>query len=79
MRTASSIAIVGERLVLLALNIMGDVNESHLLAHKALRRLLREGACLKTIDDDRLQETLWDLAIALADRTRFSEDVRPSP
>ena len=79
MSTASSIAIVGARLALLALEIKGDVNESYLLAHKALRRLLREGVCLKTVDDDRLREALWRLAIAQADRARFSESVRPTP
>jgi hypothetical protein len=79
MSTASSIATVGERLVMLALDIKGDVNESYLLAHKALRRLLRERVCLKTVDDDHLREALWRLAIAQADRASLSESLRPTP
>ncbi|HYD73347.1 MAG TPA: hypothetical protein VEF55_09420 [Candidatus Binatia bacterium] len=77
MSTASSIAVIGERLVLLALEIKGDVNESYLLAHKALRLLLRENVCLKTVDDNRLREALWALAIPQADRASFSDGVRP--
>ena len=66
MHSAEQVVPIGERLVILARELTDDTNETYLLAHKALRALLREGRSPSDAELDDLRSALLSAAEALA-------------
>ncbi|MBX3429647.1 MAG: hypothetical protein KF779_08705 [Hyphomonadaceae bacterium] len=58
MLLAARIVVIGERLVVLARDVTDDANKAHLLAHKALRTLLRNDPSLSRTDPSALRQAL---------------------
>lgn len=65
MQLAEHVVPIGERLVVLAREFTDDPNEAYLLAHKALRTLLRNDAVLSNAEPADLREAMALAAKAL--------------
>ena len=65
MHSAKQMIPIGERLVILARELTDDTNETYLLAHKALRALLRTGRSLGDAELGDLRSALLSAAEAL--------------
>lgn len=65
MHSAEQVVPTGERLVIFARELTDDTNETYLLAHKALRALLRRDRSLADVELDELRRALVTAAEAL--------------
>lgn len=65
MQLTEHVVPIGDRLVVLAREFTGDTNETYLIAHKALRTLLRKHASLSDADPDDLRDAVTLAAKAL--------------
>ncbi len=68
MLLAARVVAIGERLVALARDITDDANKAHLIAHKALRTLLRNDPSLSRTDPSALRRALHLSVAALGAR-----------
>lgn len=68
MLLAARVVAIGERLVGLARAMTDDANKAHLIAHKALRTLLRNDPSLSRTDPSALRRALRLSVAALAAR-----------
>jgi hypothetical protein len=65
MHSAEQVVPIGERLVILARELTDDTNETYLLAHKALRALLRADQAIGDPELGDLRRALIIAAVAI--------------
>lgn len=65
MQLTEHVVPIGDRLVVLAREFTDDTNETYLIAHKALRTLLRNDALLSQSNSDDLRDAVSLAAEAL--------------